>query len=108
MVHKHKSFPVGKTGQKRVKKQVVDQEELKPIANADLGIKLATLTFVSMLGIAAKEQSSKKGGRRRTIDPLQLKRLADNILRDIESREVNEEGTSSEEGSEDSNISASV
>ena len=96
MVHKHKSFPVGKRGQRHIKKQIVDQGALKPIGNAEIGIKLMCLKFVNILGNEARKQSAGKGGRRRTVDPLQLKRMADHILRDIESG-VKEKHTSSEE-----------
>ena len=112
MVHKFKSFPVGKAGQRQLKKQIVDKEKdsnnqrssknPKPVGNADLGAKIPLMYFLSNLGINAHSQIAKKGGRRTRIDPLSLKQVADNLLRDIESKSIantNQESSSEEEDS---------
>ena len=108
MVHKYKSFPVGKAGQRNLKKQIVDQQKdgnkngdtPKPFQNADLGTKLAHMHFLSILGSNAHSQMAKKGGRKTRIDPLSLKQIADNLLRDIESKAkvtTNEESSDEED-----------
>ena len=114
MVHKHKSFPVGKAGQRKLKKQIIakveesdDQgvvETPKPFGNADLGMKGAHLKFLALLGTNTRAHTSRKGGRQKRIDPLSLKQIADSLLRDIERKDTTNSNHDSSEG-EDSNVS---
>ena len=114
MVHKHKSFPVGKTGQRKLKKQIIakveeskDQgvvETPKPFENADLGIKGAHLKFLSLLGTNVRAHTSRKGGRQKRIDPLSLKQIADSLLRDIERKDMENSNQDTSED-ESSNVS---
>ena len=116
MVHKHKTFPVGKTGQRKVKKQFLDQvkdgvgatakKTLTPADNAEVAVKAAHMEFMSILGNRANSQITKKGGRKTRIDPLTLKKLTDKLLRDIADGElVNENISESEDASSDSEAS---
>ena len=114
MVHKHKSFPVGKTGQRKLKKQIIAKAEEnkeqglvetpKPFENADLGMKGAHLKFLSLLGSNARAHASRKGGRQKRIDPLSLKQIADSLLRDIEKKDMANSNRDTSED-EDSNES---
>jgi len=109
MVHKHKSFPVGKGGQRKLKQQFsmtennsYDQSNLpKPDGAAVIGAKGALISFLSILGSNAHDQFSKKGGRKTRIDPLSLKRIADNLLKDIENKNTQNRHESSDEESSD-------
>ena len=115
MVHKYKSFPVGKAGQRKLKKQIVDQEKdgnnprigenPKPFKNADLGIKVAHMNFLSILGNNTHAEIAKKGGRRTRIDPLSLKQITDSLLRDMKSKATANNIQESSSEDEDSYVS---
>lgn len=115
MVHKYKVFPVGKGGQRKFKKQYSDQannssnqndsEIPKPNGAADMGAKAAHIKFLNILGNNARSQMTEKGGRKTRIDPLSLKKITDNLLRDMELKSVshpNNESTSEEYDSDTS------
>ena len=107
MVHKHKSFPVGKSGQRKFKQQFCNQEKRSqnntptPDGNAVLGTKSAHINFLSILGNNAHEQFVQKGGRRTRIDPLSLKKIADNLLKEIEKKSANNNNDTSGDESSD-------
>jgi len=94
MVHKYKKFPVGKGGQRKFKKQYSDQANNvsnkndsqipKPNGAADMGVKSAHIKFLNTLGNNARSQMAGKGGRKTRIDPLSLKKITDNVLKDME------------------------
>ena len=118
MVHKYKSFPVGKSGQRSLKKQFANQDNggsqksnsnPKPVANADVGAKAVHMKFLSMLGNNAHAQIALKGGRKTRIDPLSLKKIADSLLREVESQDLadsNEELSSDDEDSDSSDANS--
>ena len=113
MVHKHKSFPVGKNGQRELKQRYSSiqgnntnsQIDIpKPDGTAVLGTKAVHVSFLSILGSNAREQVSQKGGRKTRIDPLSLKKIADTLLKEIENKSMhNQNETSDEESSDMSN-----
>ena len=109
MVHKHKSFPVGKNGQRELKKRYSSIEgntnsqidTSKPDGTAVLGTKAAHVSFLSILGSNAREQVAQKGGRKTRIDPLSLKKIADTLLKEIENKNIHNRNESSDEESSD-------
>ena len=114
MVHKYKSFPVGKAGQRKLKKQILQEgndesrqtaETPIPVGNADLGMKLAHMSFLNILGNDAHSQVTKKGGRRTRIDPLSLKKLSDSLLRKIEKKAIENSNQASSSEDEVSYVS---
>ena len=109
MVHKHKSFPVGKAGQRKFKQQLEnidknndsESKSPKPDAAGVLGTKALHISFLSILGTTAHEKYAQKGGRKTWIDPLSLKKIADNLLKEIESKTaLNHNDTSDYESSD--------
>ena len=107
MVHKYKSFPVGKSGQRKFKQQFnnLETRSLKntpnPNGNAVLGTKAAHINFLSILGNNAHEQFAQKGARKTRIDPLSLKKIADNLLKEIESKSANNNSNTGDDDSSD-------
>ena len=117
MVHKYKVFPAGKVGQRKFKKQYIEQtrsgasqsesEIPKPTQPADVGAKAAHVKFLNTHGNDAHSHMTRKGGRKTRIDPLSLKIITDNLLRNLESKaasNLNGESSSDESDSDSSEI----
>ena len=112
MVHKYKVFPVGKSGQRKFKKQYSDQanngsnqsdsEIPKCNGAADMGTKAAHIKFLNTLGNNARVQMTGKGGRKTKIDPLSLKKITDNLLKDLEIKSLSHTNTESSSEENDS------
>ena len=109
MVHKHKSFPVGKAGQRKFKQQLEnidnnnpsENKSPKPDAAGVLGTKALHISFLSILGTTAHEKYAQKGGRKNWIDPLSLKKIADNLLKEIENKTAQNHNDTSDNESSD-------